>query len=141
MAIKLKNKLKKTAQLVEKNANLDQKRNWFLNLILIDEKESQELNKQYRQKNYPADVLTFPFAYLYHENIDNCEDLGDIFVCYPLVKNHIQEFQTSFDEEICLIFTHGMLHLLGYNHQKEDEKKIMFDLQDKTLAKINWEYS
>jgi probable rRNA maturation factor len=81
--------------------------------------------------------LTFPFAYLYHENIGDCENLGDIFLCYPLVKNQSQEFQSSFNEEICLIFTHGMLHLLGYEHQKKDEKKIMFNLQDKIIAEIN----
>lgn len=130
-------KLKKIAQLVENSANLDQKKDWFLNLILINEEESQWLNKKYRQKDYPADVLTFPFAFLYYKNIDDCEDLGDIFLCYPLVKKQSQEFRTSFEEEICLIFTHGMLHLLGYNHQKNKESKFMLDLQNKILAEIN----
>ena len=133
---KLKNKLKKITQLVEENTNLNKEKKWFLNLILIDEAESQRLNKQYRQKNYPADVLTFPFAYLYHEELDNCDNLGDIFLCYPIVKKQVQEFQTSFEEEICLIFTHGMLHLLGYDHQNESEKKLMFTLQEKIFSKI-----
>ena len=133
---KLKNKLKKITQLVEENTHLDKEKNWFLNLILIDEAESQKLNKQYRQKNYPADVLTFPFAYLYQEKLENCDDLGDIFLSYPILKKQIQEFQSPLEEEICLIFTHGMLHLLGYDHQKENEKKIMFTLQEKIFSKI-----
>ncbi|CAJ0894351.1 13369_t:CDS:2 [Entrophospora sp. SA101] len=56
------------------------------NLILINEEESQQLNKQYRQKDYQADVLAFPFARLYQEKLADCEDLGDIFLCYPLIQ-------------------------------------------------------
>ena len=134
----LKNKLKKITQLVEENTSLDERKKWFLNLILVDEAESQQLNKQYRQKNYPADVLTFPFACLYQEKLNNCDNLGDIFLCYPIVKKQVHEFQVSFKEEICLIFTHGMLHLLGYDHQKEVEKKTMFALQEKILIEIKY---
>ncbi|KLL03226.1 MAG: rRNA maturation factor [Mycoplasmataceae bacterium CE_OT135] len=137
LTIKLKNKLKKITQLVEENTNLDKRKNWFLNLILVNEKESQQLNKQYRQKDYPTDVLAFPFAQLYQEKLSDCEDLGDIFLCYPLVQKQVQEFSSSLEEEICLIFTHGMLHLLGYDHKKENERKAMFALQERILNKIN----
>src|ERR1051326_7286258 len=88
---KSKVKLNKIAQLVEKNTKLDENKNWVLNLFLISEKESQKLNKQYRQKNHPADVLAFPFYYLYKKELDDCNELGDIFICFPVVQKQAQE--------------------------------------------------
>src|SRR3954447_24794736 len=131
--VKLKVKINKITQLVEKNTELDENKKWVLNLFLINQKESQKLNKQYRQKAYPADVLAFPFYYLYQKDLDNCNELGDIFLCYPLVQKQAQAYQHSFDYEFCFLFTHGMLHLLGYDHETPREKKIMFALQDLIL--------
>ena len=134
----LKARLNKITQLVEKNTELDENKNWDLELFLINEKESQKLNKQYRQKNYPADVLAFPFYYLYQKELDNCNELGDIFICYPVAQKQAQEYRHSFGYEFCFLFTHGMLHLLGYDHETPREKKIMFDLQDLILDKVGF---
>lgn len=133
----LETKLDKVTQLVEANTDLDENKNWVFNLFLIDEKESQWLNKQYRQKDYPADVLAFPFYYLYQKELDDCNELGDIFLCYALAQKQSQEYQHSFDYEFCFLFTHGMLHLLGYDHETPKEKKIMFDLQDLILNEVD----
>jgi probable rRNA maturation factor len=132
----LKVKLNKITRLVEKNTELDKNKNWVLDLFLINEKESQKLNKQYRQKDYPTDVLAFPFYYLYQKELNNCDNLGDIFICYPVVQKQAKEYQHSFDYEFCFLFTHGMLHLLGYDHEVPKEKKTMFGLQDLILNEI-----
>ena len=98
---------------------------------MIDEKTSQKLNRQYRQKDYPAEVLTFPFALSYHQ-IADCSDLGDIFLCYPLVKK--KTLPAFFNQEICQIFIHGLLHLFGYDHQIPKARKQMLNLEAKILA-------
>ena len=115
---------------------------WQLNLILIDEKESQQLNQQYRQKNYPANALTFPFARFYQKELDTCEELGDIFLCYPLIQKQIQKMcqkekilwpQYLLKREICLLFMHGIIHLFGCDHKKEVEKQLIFALQEEII--------
>lgn len=106
---------------------------------MIDEKESQKLNKQYSQKDYPANALTFPFARFYQKELDS-EELGDIFLCCPLIQNQVQEiciqkkqtlpYQSLLNKEICLLFMHGLFHLFGCDHQKENEKELIFALQE-----------
>ena len=61
-----------------------------------------------------------------------------IFICYPVAQKQAQEYQHSFDYEFCFLFTHGMLHLLGYDHETPKGKKIMFDLQDLILNEIDF---
>jgi len=153
----LKIKLVEIIKLVEEKINLNnlawldsnkplkvkpKQKKWQLNLILIDEKESQQLNKQYSQKNYPANALTFPFARFYQKELDTCEELGDIFVCYPLIQKQIQKIyqkektsqsQYLLKREICLLFMHGILHLFGCDHQKETERELIFALQEKII--------
>jgi probable rRNA maturation factor len=65
------------------------------------------------------------------------QDLGDIFICYPVTIKQAKEKKISLEKEICFLFLHGLLHLLGYDHEKENDKKIMFSLQDKVLGQIN----
>ena len=119
-----------------------EQKKWQLNLILIDEKESQQLNQQYRQKNYPANALTFPFARFYQKELDTCEELGDIFLCYPLIQKQIQKIyqkektsqsQCLLKREICFLFMHGIIHLFGCDHKKEVEKQLIFALQEEII--------
>jgi probable rRNA maturation factor len=114
----------------------------LINLILISEKESQQLNKKYSQKNYPANALTFPFARFYQKELDTCEELGDIFLCCSLIQKQVQrawekeknsQLQHLLEREISLLFMHGVLHLFGCDHQNETEKKLIFDLQEEIL--------
>lgn len=95
------------------------------------------MNKQYRQKDYPADVLSFPFAYLYKKELDDCNELGDIFLCYPVARKQAEEYNHSFAQEIYFLFAHGMLHLLGYDHEEKKEREVMFDLQDRIIKKLD----
>ena len=153
----LKVKLVKIIELVEKNIGLDslawlgnnalskvkfKQKKWQLNLVLIDEKQSQQLNQQYSQKSSPASALTFPFARFYQKELGACEELGDIFLCYPLIQRQIlsihqkdkkNHFQYLLEREILLLFMHGVLHLFGCDHQTESEKKLIFALQEKII--------
>ncbi|CAG8809857.1 8068_t:CDS:2, partial [Racocetra persica] len=114
----------------------------LVSLSLISKKESRQLNLRYRKINKSTDVLAFPFYYNYQKEIGSCSvgelrDLGDIFICYPVAQKQAQENQPSLSQEICFLFLHGLLHLLGYDHEKDKDRKIMFDLQDQILEKIS----
>ncbi len=94
-------------------------------LILTDDNEIQELNKIHRQKDKPTDVLSFPL-----ENIPGMP-LGSIVISIDTAKKGAQEFGHSIDDEIKLLFIHGLLHLLGYDHEtdngemREKEREII----------------
>ena len=115
--------------------------NYLVNLFLIGKRKSQQLNCQYRKIDKPTDVLAFPFYHFYKEEIefakDDPQDLGDIFICYPVANKQAQEKKNSLEKEIYFLFLHGLLHLLGYDHEEEKERKIMFSLQDKILKQLN----
>ena len=94
-------------------------------LILTDDNEIQELNKIHRQKDKPTDVLSFPL-----ENIPGMP-LGSIVISIDTAKKGAEEFGHSIEDEIKLLFIHGLLHLLGYDHEtdngemREKEKEVI----------------
>ena len=63
--------------------------------------------------------------------------LGDIFISYDHAVSQAEEYGHSLKREMCFLFTHGLLHLLGYDHMQEDEEKEMFALQKEILEKLN----
>ncbi len=107
-----------------------------LSLIIVDEQKQLELNRQYRQKDYVADVITFA---LEEENkvdlfkLTGLRSLGDIFICYEKALAQAAEYNHSPRREFAFLFTHGMLHILGYNHQTPPDEEKMFNLQWKVL--------
>jgi len=98
-----------------------------INIILVDNDYIQDLNKKYRQKDYPTDVLTFE---------DGTDDyLGDVFVSVDKCDEQRIRFDHSFDRELGFLVCHGLLHTLGYDHQTEEDEMIMNQLQDEILEK------
>lgn len=133
----IRRKLARILQLAVEKENIS----GLVSLSLIGKKESQRLNRQYRKINKSTDVLAFPFYYAYQKEIGSCSvgklrDLGDIFICYPVAQDQAQENQHSLSQEIGFLFLHGLLHLLGYDHEEETARKIMFDLQDQILGRV-----
>jgi len=82
---------------------------------LGDQEESKNLNLQYLQKDYPTDVLSFPF----NEELPDGFYIGDIFICYPLAVSQARENHAALPEELFRLMVHGILHLLGYDHEKD----------------------
>lgn len=89
------------------------KKKYYLSIFISNKKHISILNKKYRKKNKPTDILSFL------SDIKN--NLGDIIVCQPLIK--------KIDIETTLI--HGILHLLNYDHEKKKDKNIMLKLERK----------
>ena len=85
-----------------------------IELILTDDEEIKKLNKTYRQKDKPTDVLSFPL-----ENIPGMP-LGSIIISVDTAKKGAEEFGHSIEDEIKLLFIHGLLHLLGYDHETDN---------------------
>ena len=118
-------------------------------LNFVDKEKIQELNKEYRQKDKPTDVISFRMLenglqnkinkknYPYDYDRDEKKVfIGEIYICYEVAVNQSQEYGHSIDREVCFLAVHGLLHLLGLDHEAEFERAIMFDLQDKTMEKI-----
>lgn len=63
-------------------------------------------------------------------------ELGDIFINVQAVKTQAEEYGHSQHREVCFLFTHGLLHLLGYDHMEEADEKVMFSLQDEILDEL-----
>ncbi len=105
----------------------------IFNIILVDEKEIQELNKTYRGVDRKTDVITF--ALEDGETIKNPEIrvLGDIYISIPVAYEQAEIYGHSRIREVCFLATHGILHLLGYDHMDEEEEKIMFSHQEELL--------
>lgn len=98
-----------------------------LSISFVTPEEMTQLNERYRNISKPADVLSFT----YHDSPD--ELLGDIIICPVEVREKAKEQEMTFDEYFALLIVHGILHLLGYNHEKKDEAKIMFTKEDRIL--------
>ena len=112
-------------KVLNKAANLTNNQNKKINVILVDDKKMQELNKEYRNKDYPTDVLTFPDGYL--------NNLGDVFISIPKCEEQRIELGHSFFRELGFLSAHGFLHTLGYDHQTDEEEKEMILMQEKIL--------
>ena len=114
-------------KVLKNGSNILNKRDYGINIILISSSEIKELNKQYREKDYETDVLTFPDGYL--------NNLGDVFISIPKTIEQANEYEHSFERELGFLTVHGLLHTLGFSHETEDEELIMTDLQNRVLKK------
>ena len=106
-------------------------------VIFIDDEEIHVMNREYRGVDRPTDVITFALQdemsdfESMNEEIE--QELGDIFISVDTSKRQAEEYGHSLRREVCFLFTHGFLHLLGYDHMNEEDEKVMFALQDTIL--------
>ena len=117
--------------------NLDKKR-CEISVTFVDLDEIHELNKQYRGVDKPTDVLSFPqFDDLEEEIPEVCEICpGDVVICEQKAREQAEEFGHSFERELVYLFTHSVLHLLGYDHMEDDEKKAMREREEEIMKQI-----
>ena len=101
--------------------------NFYFTLHSLGENESKDLNKKTFNKNTATDVLSFP---LYNNiNMINqldanmSEDMGDMFICRNVIKKNAKIYEKELIEELQYIVIHGLLHLIGYSHEKNDKLK------------------
>ncbi|OIV37673.1 rRNA maturation RNase YbeY [Mangrovactinospora gilvigrisea] len=108
-----------------------------LSVIFVDAEAMEQLHIQWMEEPGPTDVLSFPMDELRPGKDDEEPPLGllgDIVLCPEVAKKQGDTAGHSMDDELHLLTVHGVLHLLGYDHAEEEEKKEMFGLQDGILA-------
>lgn len=109
-----------------------------VSVIFVTPEEIHAINKEYRQINRSTDVISFALkdSEDSYEMMEGEEELGDIFINVQAIVEQAQEYRHSMRRECCFLFTHGLLHLLGYDHMEETDEKEMFALQDVILDEI-----
>ena len=121
--------------------------NLYLNVILTNPENIRKANKEYRNIDKETDVLSFPMFQKQEieELIEKSkteeqvvEDvLGDIIISIPRVEEQAKEYGHSFERELAYMVVHGFYHLMGYDHIKEEDKKIMRPKEEYILNKLN----
>lgn len=108
--------------------------------VLVDDERIHEINREYRHIDRSTDVISFAMEdndQFYVEGMPRT--LGDIFISVDHAKKQAEEYGHSLRREMCFLFTHGILHLLGYDHMTDEQEKEMFGLQDKILGALSIE--
>ena len=101
------------------------------NIIIVDNKRIHEINKEYRGIDRETDVISFALEDNMDVQYTDFRLLGDIYISIDKCYMQANEYGHSREREICFLATHGILHLLGYDHMEPDDEKEMFDLQNK----------
>ena len=100
-----------------------------LSLAFVSKEEIKKLNKKFRKKNKSTDVLSFELKK------SNC--LGEIIICPAIVEGNAKKYGVPFKKEVMKVFIHGILHLLGYDHEKsEKQANLMDQKEEKYLSEI-----
>lgn len=107
--------------------------NLEFSVIVVDNEKIHELNKEFRGIDRPTDVITFALEDNEDFPMMDTRVLGDIYISLDKAKGQAVEYGHSFLRELAFLSIHGFLHLLGYDHMKEDEEKIMFGKQEEIL--------
>jgi rRNA maturation RNase YbeY len=117
-------KLKKVAQKVLAIVERDQAE---LCLVLVGNREIRELNAKFRKKDYPTDVLSFPAG---DELPTGVQLLGDVVISVEKAREQAEHRGRTLDEEMVLLVIHGVVHLLGYDHERSaKDARIMGSLE------------
>ncbi len=113
--------------------------NWEMSITLCNNSYIKDINRQYRDKDYPTDVISFvmsdePFPSSEMEN--ELYTAGDIIVSLEFVKENSEYFNVPFEEELKRVLIHGILHLYGMDHETNDPKEEMLIKQEVILNQI-----
>ena len=107
--------------------------NCIFNIIFVSNDEIHKINLEYRGIDRVTDVISFALEDNSDVEIPEFRVLGDIYIAIDVAYEQAKMYGHSSTREICFLATHGILHLLGYDHMDEDEEKIMFKKQKELL--------
>lgn len=125
-------KIKKASKIIFKSEKLKGK--LIFEISIQNNAESKEMNNAYRNKDYATDVITFSFW----DNIELKTSLvGEIYLNYEKTVEQAKLYNHSLYRETLFLICHGIYHLLGYDHQNENDEKIMINKQYNVLDKLN----
>ncbi|MFT4058604.1 MAG: rRNA maturation RNase YbeY [Legionella sp.] len=108
-----------------------------LTVRFVDTEEITHLNRTYRKQDKPTNVLAFP-SELPEEIELECPFLGDVVICPEVVVTESQELNKALNAHWSLILIHGILHLLGYDHIKDEDAVVMQAVEIKLLSELGY---
>ena len=127
----LNNKLNKIVSTILEQEKMS---DCVINLRLLNDKEMKKLNKQFRQKDKTTNVLSFPNDDI---SVKQTKNIGDIAISIEYVKAEAKKEGKTFDDHIIHMLAHGVYHILGYDHENNENAVIMENKEIQTLKKIN----
>ncbi len=106
--------------------------------LYCDSHKTHEINKEYRDKDYPADIITFAiFADSEEKFIFDGEiNLGEVIIALDKVQEEAEKKGVSKEHELAFLISHGILHLLGFDHQTEEDYNFVVGMQNKALEEV-----
>lgn len=110
----------------------------YMSLLLTGNDEIQVINREYRDKDQPTDVISFAYHETEDFDIGPYDTLGDIVISLERVVEQAQEYNHSPKRELFYVLTHGILHLLGYDHIEEEDKIEMRAKEEKILGSFGY---
>lgn len=135
-----------TEKVVQKALEVEVEGDYEVSISFVDNQEIHELNKQYRNKDAATDVLSFPLMEFEdtEEDYGNEEEyvqedklLGDIVISLEKTQEQATDYGHSFERELAFLLVHGVLHLLGMDHEDEQQEKEMLQKQENILQLLN----
>lgn len=138
--------MKKAAETTWKNMALSGRAS--VEVLFVDEERIRRINSETRNIDSATDVLSFPlideikpfvkknYPYEYSSESKSVE-IGSIVICVGRAEEQAKEFGHSFERELTYLFVHGLLHILGYDHINEDDKKVMRQKEEEIIGKLN----
>lgn len=107
-------------------------------ILYCDNEKTHTINKEYREKDYPADIITFAIFADGDEKFvfDGEINLGEIIISLDKVEENSKEKNVSFESELYFLISHGIMHLLGFDHQTIEEYNFILEAQTSALESI-----
>ena len=110
----------------------------YMSLLFTGNDEIQVINREYRDKDQPTDVISFAYHETEDFDIGPYDTLGDIVISLERVVEQSKEYNHSDKRELFYVLTHGILHLLGYDHIEEEDKKEMRAKEEEILGSFGY---
>ena len=112
-----------------------------LSIALVGQGRMRKINKRYRGKNRVTDILSFSESKVLLEKfkvgpIQKIQSLGEIVICLREVKKNAKKFKSSLEKELAKVLIHGVLHLLGYDHEKSEKAAKEMEEKQEKLVKL-----
>ena len=102
-----------------------------LNVVFVDDKTIHALNKAHRHMDKPTDVLSF--SYMDTPDFKTSRAIGEIYISVPTAKRQAPDYGKTLEDELKKLITHGVLHVFGYDHEKDEDYKRMAAMEDNIL--------
>lgn len=116
---------------------LNLNKHYDFSIILVDANAIQAINLEYRNIDKVTDVISFASQDdLSILTVEPVIELGDIFINVQAIRNQAHDYNHSLKREFSFLVTHGILHLLGYDHLSHEDETVMFNLQEEILSEI-----